>query len=72
MTELIIYLIGYVLSYYVCRKRFRLAYQDNYSWEIVFWICILSLGSFVTLVMTLTKRYRQNIKIKKIKPPKFL
>ena len=64
--ELIIYLIGFILTYYLTRKFFRKELKEKYSWENVFIAILFSSISFIGLfIITIIYLYDT-------KPPKFL
>ena len=64
--ELLIYLIGFILTYYLTRKFFRKELKEKYSWANVFMAIILSSISFVGLYIIAI------IYLHDTKPPKFL
>lgn len=72
MTELIIYLIGYIWSYYLWRKILREAQKDSYSWSDIFTASIFSIASYGSVIAILFSNWAENDDIKEIKPPKFL
>ena len=64
--ELIIYLIGFILTYYLTRKFFRKELKEKYSWGNVLIAILFSLISFIGLfIITI-------IYLHDTKPPKFL
>ncbi len=64
--ELIIYLIGFILTYYLTRKFFRKELKAKYSWGNVFIAILFSSISFIGLfIITIIYLYDT-------KPPKFL
>ena len=64
--ELLIYLIGFILTYYLTRKYFRKELRDRYGWDIVSIVTLLSSLSFIGLfIITI-------IYLHDTKPPKFL
>ena len=64
--ELLIYLIGFILTYYLTRKHFRKQLKEEYSWENVFIAILFSLISFIGLFIIAI------IYLHDTKPPKFL
>ena len=64
--ELLIYLIGFILTYYLTRKFFRKELKEKYSWGSVSMAMLLSSLSFIGLfIITI-------IYLHDTKPPKFL
>lgn len=64
--ELLIYLIGFILTYYLTRKFFRKELKEKYSWSNVSIAMLLSSLSFIGLfIITI-------IYLHDTKPPKFL
>lgn len=64
--ELLIYLIGFILTYYLTRKFFRKELKEKYSWSNVFIAILFASLSFIGLVL-ITIIYLHDTK-----PPKFL
>ena len=64
--ELLIYLIGFILTYYLTRKHFRKQLKEEYSWENVFIAILFSSLSFIGLFIIAI------IYLHDTKPPKFL
>lgn len=64
--ELLIYLIGYILTYYLTRKFFRKELEEKYSWGTVSIAMLLSSLSFIGLFIIAI------IYLHDTKPPKFL
>lgn len=64
--ELLIYLIGFILTYYLTRKFFRKELKEKYSWSNVFIAILFASLSFIGLV-TIAIIYLHDTK-----PPKFL
>ncbi len=64
--ELLIYLIGYILTYYLTRKFFRKELKEKYSWGSVSIAMLLSSLSFIGLFIIAI------IYLHDTKPPKFL
>lgn len=64
--ELLIYLIGFILTYYLTRKFFRKELEEKYSWSNVSIAMLLSSLSFIGLFI-IAMIYLSNTK-----PPKFL
>ncbi len=64
--ELLIYLIGFILTYYLTRKFFRKELKEKYSWGNVFIAILFSSISFIGLVLIAI------IYLSDTKPPKFL
>ena len=74
LNNLIIYLIGVVISYYLARYFGRKILKDDYGYQDVLLIFVLSLGSFISVVGILLTYFYYVIeeKFKNIKPNKFL
>lgn len=66
MIGLIIYLVGFVLAYVLC-KRIRNRQNEN-EWNDVFWTIVTSLLSWITFISFLILDFKLNNK----KPPKWL
>ena len=64
--KLLIYLIGFILTYYLTRKFFRKELKEKYSWSDVFISMLLSSISFIGLFIIAI------IYLSDKKPPKFL
>ena len=64
--ELLIYLIGFILTYYLTRKFFRKELKEKYSWSNVFIAILFASLSFIGLVLITI------IYLSDTKPPKFL
>ena len=64
--ELLIYLIGFILTYYLTRKFFRKELKEKYSWSNVFISILFSSMSFIGLFIIAI------IYLSDTKPPKFL
>lgn len=64
--ELLIYLIGFILTYYLTRKFFRKELKEKYSWSNVFIAILFSSISFIGLFIIAI------IYLSDTKPPKFL
>ena len=64
--ELLIYLIGFILTYYLTRKIFRKELKENYSWSSVFIVILFASLSFIGLVILAI------VYLSDKKPPKFL
>ena len=64
--ELLIYLIGFILTYYLTRKFFRKELKENYSWSSVFIVILFASLSFIGLVIIAI------VYLSDKKPPKFL
>lgn len=64
--ELLIYLIGFILTYYLTRKFFRKELKEKYSWSSVSMAMLLSSLSFIGLFIIAI------IYLHDTKPPKFL
>ena len=64
--ELLIYLIGFILTYYLARKYFRKELKDRYGWNNVYIVTLFSLLSFIGLYIIAI------IYLSDTKPPKFL
>ena len=64
--ELLIYLIGFILTYYLTRKFFRKELKEKYSWSNVFIAILFASLSFIGLFL-ITIIYLHDTK-----PPKFL
>ena len=64
--ELLIYLIGFILTYYLTRKFFRKELKEKYSWGNVFIAILFASLSFIGLVIIAI------IYLHDTKPPKFL
>lgn len=64
--ELLIYLIGFILTYYLTRKFFRKELKEKYSWSNVFIAILFSSISFIGLVIIAI------IYLHDTKSPKFL
>jgi prolipoprotein diacylglyceryltransferase len=63
MKYLIIYLIGFFISYYLIRKNVRNLEENKYDWFDVFIVFLLSLMSYLSILAYL---------FSKNKPPKWL
>ena len=74
LNNLIIYLIGVVISYYLGRYFSRKILKDDYGYQDVLLIFVSSLGSFISVVGILLTYFYFVIeeKFKNIKPNKFL
>lgn len=64
--ELLIYLIGFILTYYLTRKFFRKELKEKYSWSNVSIAMLLSSLSFIGVFIIAI------IYLSDTKPPKFL
>lgn len=67
MIWLILYIIGYIGSYYIGRKLFRKSYKENYAWIDVYYILLSSIFIVIQPLLYLT-----HMDIKLTKPPKWL
>ena len=74
LNNLIIYLIGVVISYYLGRYFSRKILKDDYGYQDVLLIFVSSLGSFISVFGILLTYFYFVIeeKFKNIKPNKFL
>ena len=64
--ELLIYLIGFILTYYLTRKFFRKELEEKYSWSNVFIAILFASLSFIGLFIIAI------VYLSDTKPPKFL
>lgn len=64
--ELLIYLIGFILTYYLTRKHFRKQLKDRYGWNNVYIVTLFASLSFIGLFIIAI------IYLSDTKPPKFL
>lgn len=64
--ELLIYLIGFILTYYLTRKALRKELKEQYSWGQVFIVILFSSVSFIGLFIIAI------VYLCDTKPPKFL
>lgn len=64
--ELLIYLIGFIITYYLTRKFFRKELKEKYSWGTVFIAILFSSIPFIGLFIIAI------IYLYDTKPPKFL
>ena len=77
---IIIYIIGFLISYYICRKDSRAVQinnwgnDDGYSWEDIKDNFIVSLFSWIVVFVVIIMHIIPNFinKFKNTKPPKFL
>lgn len=69
---LFIYLIGVIISYYMLRYIFRKEVYNPYDWDRVYTNSLLSLLSFVVVVVILIIWLTNKIESINAKPPKWL
>ena len=74
LNNLIIYLIGVVISYYLGRYFSRKILKDDYGYQDVLLIFVFSLGSFISVIGILLTYFYFVIeeKFENKKPNKFL
>ena len=67
---IVIYLIGYILAYLLCKYARNKSNQNN--WSDVILSIIISLGSYATCILILLILVLININKTDSKPPRFL
>lgn len=70
MEFLVIYLIGYILSYLIGRIFIRKIMGDDYNWECVLRVASSSLGSYISVVILIILYFI--IELEDKKPPRWL
>lgn len=71
MIILITYIIGFLITFYVCRKDFRTFFQDDYTWPVAIYVIATALLSWYGLILYLINKWSDRGGVKG-KPPTWL